>query len=124
MRRQIYARILLCLKFIHSEKATKFCEIFILLLTLTTYDKSKVKILQNFVAFSEYMNFNGWEKFFKALQEKIRVLEKPEWNWFFQSHNAIFLSNLGAQVSFSIVLSKIFAIFVGISNCSFQTNIT
>ena len=44
-------------KFIYSEKATKFCEIFTLLLTGTTYDKSKVKISQNFVAFSEYMNF-------------------------------------------------------------------
>ena len=39
-------------KFIYSEKATKFCEIFTLLLTGT-----KVKISQNFVAFSEYMNF-------------------------------------------------------------------
>ena len=43
-------------KFIYSEKATKyfaksspcFC---------STYVKRKVKILQNFVAFSEYMNF-------------------------------------------------------------------
>ena len=46
------------LKFIYSEKAT-FCEIFTLLLTGTTQDKNKVKISQNFVAFSEYMNFNS-----------------------------------------------------------------
>ena len=46
------------LKFIYSEKATKFCEIFTLLLTVCTAVKSKVKISQNFVAFSEYMNFN------------------------------------------------------------------
>ena len=46
------------LKFIYSEKATKFCEIFPLLLTVSTVVKSKGKILQNFVAFSEYMNFN------------------------------------------------------------------
>ena len=45
------------LKFIYSEKATKFCEIFPLLLTTVHTDKSKGKILQNFVAFSEYMNF-------------------------------------------------------------------
>ena len=45
------------LKFIYSEKATKFCEIFTLLLTVCTVVKSKVKISQNFVAFSEYMNF-------------------------------------------------------------------
>ena len=47
------------LKFIYSEKATtKFCETFTLLLTVCTVVKSKVKISQNFVAFSEYMNFN------------------------------------------------------------------
>ena len=46
------------LKFIYSEKATKFCEIFTLLLIVCTVVKSKVKTLPNFVAFSEYMNFN------------------------------------------------------------------
>ena len=44
-------------KFIYSEKATKFCKIFPLLLTVCTVVKSKGKISQNFVAFSEYMNF-------------------------------------------------------------------
>ena len=47
------------LKFIYSEKATKFCEISTLLLSVCTVDKSKVEILQNFVAFSEYMNFKN-----------------------------------------------------------------
>ena len=46
------------LKFIYSEKATKFCEISTVDLTITTLDKSTVDISQNFVAFSEYMNFN------------------------------------------------------------------
>ena len=46
------------LKFIYSEKATKFCKIFTLLLTTVHTVNSKVKISQNFVAFSEYMNFN------------------------------------------------------------------
>ena len=41
----------------YSEKATKFCEIFILLLSYVVPVKSKVKTSQNFVAFSEYMNF-------------------------------------------------------------------
>ena len=45
------------LKFIYSEKATKCCETLTLLLTVCTVVKSKVKISQNFVAFSEYMNF-------------------------------------------------------------------
>ena len=49
---------LFVVKFIYFEKATKFCEIFTLLLAGTTQDKSKVKISQNFVAFSEYLNFN------------------------------------------------------------------
>ena len=48
------------LKFIYSEKATKFCEIFSLLLTVFIVVNSKGKISQNFVAFSEYMNFNYW----------------------------------------------------------------
>ena len=47
-----------CLKFIYSEKATKVCEISTLLLTGTTWDKSKVEISKNFVAFSENMKFN------------------------------------------------------------------
>ena len=45
------------LKFIYSKKATKFCEIFTLLLSYEVPVKCKVKISQNFVAFSEYMNF-------------------------------------------------------------------
>ena len=45
------------IKFIYSEKATKFCKISTLLLIVCTVVKSKVEISQNFVAFSEYMNF-------------------------------------------------------------------
>ena len=52
-------------KFIYSEKATNFCEIFTLLLSCLVPVKSKVKISQNFLAFSEYMNFNK-----KANQEQ------------------------------------------------------
>ena len=47
----------------YSEKATKFCEIFTLLLTVCTVVKSKVKISQNFVAFSEYTNFKCFDTF-------------------------------------------------------------
>ena len=49
----------LVVKFIYSEKATKFCEISTLLLTTVHTVKSKVEISQNFVAFSEHMNFNS-----------------------------------------------------------------
>ena len=48
---------ILFLKFIHSEKTTKFCEIFTLLLFYVVPVKIKMKISQNLVAFSEYMNF-------------------------------------------------------------------
>ena len=43
------------IKFIYSVKATKFCEIFTLLLSYVVPVKSKLKISQNVVAFSEYM---------------------------------------------------------------------
>ena len=44
-------------KFIYSEKATKFCEISTVDLSYVVTGKSTVDISQNFVAFSEYMNF-------------------------------------------------------------------
>ena len=40
-----------------SEKATKFCEIFTLLLSVCTVEKCKLEISQNFVAYSEFANF-------------------------------------------------------------------
>ena len=43
------------LKFIYSEKATKFCEISTVDLSYVVPVKSMVEVLQNFVA-SEYMN--------------------------------------------------------------------
>ena len=46
------------LKFIYSEKATKFCKISTVDLSYVVPVKSTVEILQNFVEFSEYMNFN------------------------------------------------------------------
>ena len=44
----------------NSKKATKVCEISTvdMTITVTTQDKSTVKILLNVVAFSEYINFN------------------------------------------------------------------
>ena len=52
------------LKLICSEKTTKFCKIFTLLLSYVAPVKSKMKISQNFVAFSEYMNFKVAKIFF------------------------------------------------------------
>ena len=47
------------IKFIYSEKASKFCKISILISSYVVPVKSKVKISQNFVAFLEYMNFTN-----------------------------------------------------------------
>ena len=60
------------IKFVYSEKATKFCEIFTLILTGTTQDKNKVKISQNFVAFSEYRNFKKLLIVASALQSWLK----------------------------------------------------
>ena len=53
----LYYYYITAVKFIYSEMATKFCKISTLDLTVCTVVKSKVEILQTFVAFSEYMNF-------------------------------------------------------------------
>ena len=45
-------------KFVYSEKATKFCKLSNLILSTVHTDKSKVETsFAKFVAFSEYMNF-------------------------------------------------------------------
>ena len=49
--------ILIRLKFIYSEKATKFCEISNADLAYVVPVTSNVEISQNFVAFSEYISF-------------------------------------------------------------------
>ena len=57
-------------KFIYSEKATKFCEIFPLLLTVCTVVKSKGKNSQNFVAFSE----EYFEEFISNVKNSVNTL--------------------------------------------------
>ena len=47
------------LKFIYSEKAINLCEISTVDLSYVVTIKSTVEISKNFVAFSEYMNFNS-----------------------------------------------------------------
>ena len=59
------------LKFIYSENATKFCEISTIDLSYVVAVKSTVEISQNFVAFSEYMNFNRLKRFEKQLGSKL-----------------------------------------------------
>jgi hypothetical protein len=47
------------IKFIYSEKTTKFCKISTVDLTYLVPVKSTAEISQHFVAFSEYMNFTN-----------------------------------------------------------------
>ena len=66
------------LKFIYSEKATKFCEIFTLILSHAVHCtecsiKSQVKISKIFVAFSEYMNFKKQEKASNKILKSISI---------------------------------------------------
>ena len=55
--------ISLLLKFIYSEKATKFFKISTIDLSYAVPVKSTVEILQIFVAFLEYKNFNNFHFF-------------------------------------------------------------
>ena len=65
------------LKFIYPEKATKFCEISTVDLSYVVMVKSTVEISQNFVAFSEYMNFN-W-KFLEFKDDFKKPMVQFEW---------------------------------------------
>ena len=62
------------LKFLYSEKATKFCEISTVDLSYVVLVKSTVEISQNFVAFSDYMNFTNKSNQLKKVKN---------WNSFF-----------------------------------------
>ena len=71
-------------KFIYSEKATKFCEIFNLLLSYVVPVKSKVNISQIFLAFSEYMNFKRhtvWFHYYSKRREKPDKFPKKYHAW-------------------------------------------
>ena len=63
---------ILRVNFIYSEKATIFCKISTVNLSLVVTVKSTVEISQNFVTFSGYMNFNS--KFGPSMNS-----EYPSW---------------------------------------------
>ena len=66
------------LKLIYSEKATKFCEISTLLLTTVHTVKRKLEILQNFLAFSEYINFNYFNSKPWKRRQKHKLLREDQ----------------------------------------------
>ena len=57
-----HCTIFLFVKFIYFEKAAKFYEISIIYMSYVVPVKSKVEILQNFLAFTEFMNFKVGKK--------------------------------------------------------------
>ena len=71
------------IKFIYSEIATKFCEIFTLLLSYVVWVKGKVKISQNFVTFSEYMNFTA--------KDSIEEMSASTFHWMKRRERKTFL---------------------------------
>ena len=75
---------------VHSKKATKFCEISTVDLSYVVPVQSTVEISQNFVAFSEYMNFKGgliseifslWLQSLKTIAKSFNfsVLDSGQW---------------------------------------------
>jgi hypothetical protein len=70
------------LKFIYSEKAINFCEISAIDLSYVVAVKSKVEISQNFVAFSEYMNFNNI-KCNRKFEDTLLYLVRKDWLYHF-----------------------------------------
>ena len=75
--------ILFPIKFIYSEKATKFFEISTVDLSYVVPVKSTVEISQNFVAFSEYMNFNWMFDVWLFMRSTRSQISRAEWlmNW-------------------------------------------
>ena len=78
----------LTVKFVYSEKAKEFCKIFTLLLFYVVQVSSKVKISQNVVAFSEYVNFTkmliNWPKIRQTPQNLFAQIFCPSpkvWNF-------------------------------------------
>ena len=110
----IYSRTFL--KFIYSEKATKFCGILTLLLTAVHTVKSKAKISQNFVAFSEYMDFKN------ILENLSFVVCWGVGGWWILNNSlevvredmCIFRSfiNLNLSIRLSILLENLMVIFI------------
>ena len=94
------------IKFIYSEKSTKFCKISTLLLSYVVLVISRMEILQNFVAFLEYMNLmnfldcclkkSTYEKyFFKKLRISYIIVDSEK---FQSTKSSIELIRLGTYV--------------------------
>ena len=68
--------ILKYVKFIYSEKVTKFCKISTVNLSYIVPVKFTVEISQNFVAFSEYINLHKYSSSFLRRPKKIDEISK------------------------------------------------
>ena len=93
------------MKFIYSEKATKFCEISTLPLSYVVTVKSKVEILQNFVAFSVYMNFNVHQPIMLKIYIMYKKMKKKTFYSMLDIENTMELQSLWNHI-FSMQLSN------------------
>ena len=101
------------IKLMYFEKATKFCEIFALLLTTVHKVKSKVKIFQNFVAFSYCLNFTSLIRVF----DKTLFLDKLKMDGSYICSRDESVKNvcmIHSIIKNSIIIIGYFSIFVHI----------
>ena len=90
-------------KFIYSEKATKFCEISTVDLSHVVTFKSLLEILQNFVVFSEYINFNDpqfWNGFSQCLSAQSACFVRIESQATFFFSNKEHQSQIFSELAF------------------------
>ena len=98
------------MKFIYFEKATKFCEISTVDLTITISDKSTVEISQKFIAFSEWTlkrkdnSFIEHLNLLKCLQGKLYLplIEIKELNIAFTNISEDCIDNLATKLTRNI----------------------
>ena len=88
------------LKFIYSEKATKFCEISTLLLSYVVPVKSKMEISQNFVAFSEYLTFIRFPKAAIEFDDFVKFLSQIDYLQILNEYQAESLNGKIREVEF------------------------
>ena len=95
-------------KLINSEKATKVCEIFTLLLTTVHTVKRKVKVRwfsQNFMAFSEYMNFIIFSPIANFDDQSLSHSRGPDYAHYITNSSATLLPN------FRLSYGPVFSVF-------------
>ena len=88
----------------YFEKATKYCEISTLDLSYVVPVKSTVEILQNFVAFSEYMNSWSISHIFGVLWAVRSIIRGKKFEFFLATFEGVFFTRY-FQIYLAITIS-------------------